>query len=99
MSEEAPRILLMRRPSLNSAEVRQLYSALTWADSFKWRFKNPSSEEEWFAACKEINPDYVILPDEQPLQMKAVEAGFKHIAFTPNGPQRFLGVTTKFGSM
>jgi hypothetical protein len=92
-------VLLMRRGELSEDELAALESAFPEGTQFEFVADSPDSGDEWLESCTGSDADLVVLPQEQPLPTKAMEAGFSHIVFLPGkGWKKLIKVVPVFES-
>lgn len=80
------RIILLRRDaiSLSDEEKRLLQEAFPGRE-IEFMRTDPRDYKEHAAQCDQIQPAAVVLPGERPIPVLAMEKGFAHVAFTPDG--------------
>lgn len=61
-----------------------------------FRRTDPRDFKEHAAQCEEFQPTAVLLPRERPIPSLAMEKGFQHIAFTPNGLMELESINPTF---
>lgn len=61
-----------------------------------FRRTDPQDYQEHAAQCEELQPAAVLLPRERPIPSLAMEKGFQHIAFTPNGLMELKSLNPTF---
>src|SRR5438093_10412061 len=88
-------VRLMRRGQLSDDERKSLQGCFP-GETFTYRQASPKSGNDWLKFCRDTNADLVILPAEKPLPTSAMQAGFTHVAFTPQGPQRLVRLVPEF---
>ena len=100
MKDKKMHVLVMRRPPLTEGEKQKLEEKFPEVRNFSYYSFSPQNGEEWLACCQCFDAwredVVVVLPQEKPLPTKAMEAGFTHIAFTPEGPKRLVRVIPEF---
>ena len=100
MKDKKMHVLVMRRPPLTEGEKQKLEEKFPKVQNFFYHHLSPENGEEWLYWCQSFTAwredVVVVLPQEKPLPTKAMEAGFTHIAFTPEGPKRLVRVIPEF---
>ena len=80
------RVLLMRRDqqSLTFEELRVLEESFPDCD-LNFQRSDARDYLEHEKICEEFKPDLVLLPREKPIPSTAMQKGFRHVTFTPDG--------------
>ncbi len=80
-------ILVLRRDpaDLERLEVAELQRCFPKGSAFEWQRSDPKDYREHAEDCRRLKPAAVILPMERPIPSVAMEEGFAHVAFLPNG--------------
>lgn len=89
-------ILVLRKnpEDLSFAEKRFIEDA--YPEGVEYRRVDPTNYSEHDEFCRTLNPAMVILPMERPIPSLAMEHGYRHIAFTPDGPMELVSLHTQF---
>lgn len=79
-------VVILRRDEkdLKPEEIVAIRNAFPGKE-VKFRRTDPRDYREHAAQCEEFGPAAVILPLERPIPSLAMEKGFQHVVFTPNG--------------
>ncbi len=94
MTEAQPKatVLLLRRDpeSLREAE-REVLDRL-FPEGYTVMRTDPRNFQDHIDNCMQFRAQMVVLPADKPIPEAALEQGFRHMFFTPIGPQELLSI-------
>lgn len=96
MADQVLVIILRRDESQLSQEEVAAIKAKFPGKQVVFKRTDPRDYKEHAAQCEELQPTVVILPLERPIPSVAMEKGFQHIAFTPQGLLELDPLVPKF---
>lgn len=89
-------ILLLRRDVADLTAEEKTAIQECYPDGVEYRRIDPANYLEHDEICKTFHPVAVLLPRERPIPSLAMEHGYRHITYTPQGLLELLPLQPKF---